>query len=137
MRLTSALVRLYAALLLVAGVALLFAPEVVFVGMAEGEGQDLVLAQLLGAALLGFAAANWTARGAVLGGIYGRAVVVGNQAFAFIGVLVLLRNLPAERGLTFWFFLLVLAFGAVLYSVLLYRSPRIKASPPEPPEEPG
>lgn len=129
MRLTSALVRLYAALLLVTGAALLFAPEVVFVGAAGSDVKALVLAQLVGAALLGFAAANWTARGAILGGIYGRAVVMGNQAFAFIGVLVLLRNLPAERGLAFWFFLLVLAFGAVLYSVLLYRSPK---APPEP-----
>lgn len=124
MRLTTTLVTLYAALLLAAGLALLFAPEVVF--PAAEAGAPLALAQLLGAALLGFAAADWTARHALLGGIYGRAVVAGNQVFAFVGALVLLKDVPAEGGLAFWAVLLVLVFGAVLFSVLLYRSPRLK-----------
>ena len=130
MTLISGLVRLYAALLLVAGAALLFAPEVAFSAATLAGPEPLVLAQLVGAALLGFAAANWTGRGAILGGIYGRAVVVGNQAFAFVGVLVLVRNLPSERSPAFWALLLVLVFGAGLYSVLLYRPPRPAALPP-------
>ena len=129
MRLTSGLVKLHAVLLLAVGVTLLFAPEVVFPAPKANISQPLVLAQLLGAALLGFAAAGWTARSSPLGGIYGRAVVVGQQTFSFIGLLVLLRNLPSERNLAVWGLLLVLAFGAVLYSVLLYLSPRLSKSP--------
>ena len=45
--------------------------------------------QLLGAALMGFAAMNWTARGAALSGIYGRAVVVGNLMHLLVGAFVL------------------------------------------------
>ena len=127
MTLTSGLVRAYAALLALSGLALLFAPELVVAD--SPDPRPPVLAQLVGASLLGFAAANWTGRGAVLGGIYGRAVVVGNQAFAFVGALVLLRSLPADPGAGFWVLLLVLAFGAVLYSVLLFRPPPHDAAP--------
>ena len=52
-----------------AGAVLLFAPREVM-----PASHPPVLVQLIGAALLGFALANWTARGAMLGGIYGRAV---------------------------------------------------------------
>ena len=54
--------------------------------------------------------------------------MVGHQTFSFIGLLVLLRNLPSGQNLAVWGLLLVLAFGAVLYSVLLYLSPRLSGS---------
>ncbi len=125
MKSISALVSLYAVVLLMAGVGLLFAPEA-FSPIAEGTAsQPLVLAQLIGAALLGFGTASWTARKTILGGIYGRAVVVGNQMFAFVGALVLLKSVPATPTPAFWGLLLVLALGAALYSVLLFRSPKM------------
>lgn len=122
------LLRLYAALLAAAGAVLLFAPEAS--GAADVRG--LVLAQLVGASLLGFAALTWAARGVVLGGIYGRAVVAGNQTFAVVGALVLGRHLlrapDAVAGALFG----LLVAGGVLYSVLLYGSPR----PPRPDRAP-
>ena len=55
------------------GALLLFAPEELSGVLVPGaNGGPLV--QLLGAALLGFGAMNWIARGAARGGIYGRAV---------------------------------------------------------------
>lgn len=80
--------------------------------------------QVVAASLLGFAAANWTARASILGGIYGRAVVVGNQMFSFVGTLVLLQALRLGPAPGVWALLGVLGAGAVLYSVLLYRPPR-------------
>ena len=65
----------------------------------------------------------WAARGLVLGGIYGRAVVVGNQTFAVVGALVLGRVFLADPNLPSGVLLGLLAFGAVLFSALLYRSP--------------
>lgn len=115
---TATLIRVYAALLAALGLALLFVPEVSGVAGAEALGQ------LVGAGLIGFAVVNWVGRGLVLGGVYGRALVAGNQAFAFIGALVLVRPVLADPSVPAATLLSVLAFGAILYSVLLYSSPK-------------
>ena len=104
-----------------AGVGLLFAPDLV--GSALIPGAAGPLAQLLGAALLGFATMNWTARGMALGGIYGRAVVAANQAHAFIGALVLVRWV-VDRGATLpmWVLTGVYLLAAVYFSWLMFFS---------------
>ncbi|HEX9953336.1 MAG TPA: hypothetical protein VGB53_16310 [Rubricoccaceae bacterium] len=106
----------YAGLLAVAGLVLLFAPEAV-------GSEPPVVAQLVGAAFLGFASLTWTARGLVIGGIYGRAVVAGNQTFSVVGALVLGRHLldgpSVAAGIGFG----ILLLGAVLFGVVLRRSP--------------
>ena len=114
-RLRGALIRVYAALLAAAGVAALFAPEVA--GTAAP-----VAVQVVGAALLGFAALTWNARGLVLGGIYGRAVTVGNQTFAFVAALVLGRRLLEAPSVAVGVLFGIVAFGAVLFTVLMYGS---------------
>jgi hypothetical protein len=73
------------------GLLLLFGPEQVS-GLLGAEPTPHPLLQLLGAALLGFAAMNWIARGSVLGGIYGRAVVGANQTHLTVGALLLLKR---------------------------------------------
>ena len=50
----------------------------------------LWLGQLLGSAWLGVAALNWASRATILGGIYGRPIVLANLAIYFTGVLVML-----------------------------------------------
>ncbi len=120
----SLLTRAYAVALALAGAALVFAPEL----LAEGGAASI--AQAFGAALFAFGAANWTARGMVLGGIYGRPLVVGNQAFALVAALVLVRHPPTPAGPALWVVVALLAAGAVLYSVLLYRPPA--AAPADP-----
>ncbi len=116
---TSKVVSIYAVLLLVGGGALLFVPDVLIAG--DASPQASVLGQLVGAALLGFGVMGWTARGLVLGGIYGRAVVAGLQAFTFVATLVLLSSRPPTVALAYWLLLGVLALGAVLFSILLFR----------------
>ncbi|MDT0631063.1 hypothetical protein RQM47_02085 [Rubrivirga sp. S365] len=121
----------YAVLLAAAGAVFLFVPDIVFPDARAG-GPAALAAQLFGAALLGFAALCWAGRGALLGGIYGRPIVVGNQAFAVVGTLVVLGGLPPEAGPGLWGLLAVLVFGAALWSVLLFRSPRRDGPPPRP-----
>lgn len=117
--LTSRLVTAYAVLLAASGGMLLFVPEALLGG--EASPQSLLPSQLVGAALLGFGVMGWTARGLVLGGIYGRAVVAGLQAFTFVATLVLLSSRPPTATLAYWLLLGLLALGAVLFSILLFR----------------
>lgn len=49
------------------------------------------IVQLAGAALVGFALVNWTARGTLIGGIYGRPIALGNFGHFAIGAIVLMK----------------------------------------------
>jgi hypothetical protein len=115
----------------VIGVLLLFAPEEVgsiFIPRADrGIGDDGLLLQLLGAALLGFGAMNWTARGSVLGGIYGRAVVAGNQTHLTIGAILLVKHGVVTGGsLAYWVLTAFYVLGAALFLHLSFFSPGIR-----------
>lgn len=102
------------------GAALLFAGKEIS-GAVFRRPDVAPLASLLGAALLGFGAMNWTARRSILGGIYGRAVVGGNQAHFVVGAIVLLRHGIASGGPPgFWVLTGLYVLGAGLFSFLLF-----------------
>lgn len=117
--------RLSAAVLLLGGVTLLFAPDVVLPALvADFPPAAMWLGQLLAAAWLGVAALNWLQRGALLGGIYGRAVVLANCALYFISTLSLLRALvDGSAPPLLWLVFTPLAVLAVVYGALLLRGP--------------
>ncbi len=110
------------------GALLLFAPKEMAESLIAGtDGGPLV--QLLGAALLGFAAMNWIARGSVLGGIYGRAVVAGNQTHLTIGALLLLKHGVVAGGRpSYWILTGIYVLAAGLFTYLFFsagtRTPR-------------
>ena len=106
-----------------AGVLFLFAPQEVGAALSPGTRAD-PLFQLLGAALLGFAAMNWTARGAALGGIYGRAVVVGNLMHLLVGAFVLVSRSASNDTVTPAFLVLtgLYVLGAALFVYLTFFS---------------
>ena len=85
-----------AVVLAVTGVALLFAPSEV-ASAIERESSPL-MAQLLGASLIGAGAANWLARRSSVGGIYGRSIVVGNMVLFGISALVSARAYVSHGG---------------------------------------
>ena len=105
------------------GAVLLFAPDEASRVLILGSDTPVVL-QLLGAGLLGYAAANWIARGAALGGIYGRSVVAGNQAHLTIGTLLLVRHGVDVGGAHagYWAFTGLYALGAGFFSYLMFFS---------------
>lgn len=81
------------------------------------------LTSMFAAALFGFAGLNWTARGSALGGIYGRAVVVGNHWHFVVGAMVLLRHgLSREASATLWILTAGYVLGAMYFSYLLFAS---------------
>ena len=104
------------------GTLLLFAPAEVSDALAPAATASAIV-QVCGAAILGFAAMNWTARGSALGGIYGRAVVVGNQTHLMIGALLLVSGLiDAPRPLAYWVLAGLYICGAVFFSYLTFFS---------------
>jgi hypothetical protein len=106
---------------------LLFAPDEVSGMLMSGAGGG-PLVQLLGAALLGCGATNWIARGAALGGIYGRAVVAGNQTHLTIGALLLVRR-GVDGGAnhpSYWVLTGLYVLGAGLFGYLTFFSSGIR-----------
>ena len=108
------------------GVALLFAPSELGRLMTASHAALVspVTLQLWAAALLGLGAINWIGRGLTLGGIYGRALVVGNLAHWTVGTLVGVRaalDRPSSPAL--WVGAGLYGVFAVLFYWLLKRHP--------------
>jgi hypothetical protein len=114
--------------LLALGAAFVFAGAELASALGWSGGEPM--SSLLGGALFGLGGANWMARSSPMGGIYGRAVVLGTQVHFVVGAAALLRHVartPASPGS-----LAVTAFyvlGATVYAYLLFaRSVRAPAS---------
>jgi hypothetical protein len=117
--------RASASLLLIAGLALLFAADDILPRLIPGfPVTGAWLGQLLGGAWLGVAGLNWLNRGARLGGIYGRPVVATNAIVYFVSAMVLLKIVmrPAAPALLVLVTILFVLFAG-LYTWLLYRGP--------------
>lgn len=123
---TRALMVTSAAVTGAAGIALLFAPGEVYrlaAGAPASPATEGAL-QLWAAALLGLGAVNWVGRGLILGGIYGRALVLGNLAHWTVGALVMLRALFDRPGVPApWIVTAVYGVLAFLFAGLLRRHP--------------
>ena len=117
--------RASAGLLLIGGLGLLFAPDVILPRLIpEYPETGLWLGQLLGAAWLALAALNWLSRTSLLGGIYGRSVVMPNAAFYFIAAMVLIKAVSAHTMPAWvWIVMFPVALMAGVYSWLLFRGP--------------
>ncbi len=115
-----------ALLLAAAGLAFLFAPSEVqgLLPPPGGAAAPPLFLQLWSAALLGLAATSWTGRGMTLGGIYGRALVLGNLVHWTVGALVAVRAAaddPASGVL--WAAVAVHGAFALAFGRLLRRHP--------------
>jgi hypothetical protein len=114
--------------LMALGAAFVFAGAETTGALGWSGGEPL--ASLFGGALVGLGAANWMARSSPMGGIYGRAVVIGTQAHFVVGAAALLRYVtrvqasPGGLAVTAFY-----ALGAALYAyLLLARGVRAPAS---------
>src|SRR5437868_4887026 len=117
--------RVSACLLLAGGLALLFAADDILPRLVPGfPAGGAWLGQLLGAAWLGLAALDWYGGANLLGGIYGRPIVLANAAVYFISALVLVKVLMNGQVASL---LLLLTAPVVLlaatYTWLLFRGP--------------
>jgi hypothetical protein len=104
-----------------AGAACLFAPEELAAGFGANVAFLPVLIQLAGALYLGFAMANWTAKGSSIGGIYGRPLSMANLTHFAIGTLALLRFVLTHRSSAVTnAVLIVYALFAVLFAYVVF-----------------
>ena len=110
-----------------AGIALSFFPQEITVLLDAHTTTTLtVILQLLGALYFGFAMLNWMAKDSLLGGIYGRPIVVGNMAHFVVGALALLKVVSQNQQTIIWMTTIVYAIFAVLFSLVMYKSPHNK-----------
>jgi hypothetical protein len=121
---SSTISRVSATLLAAGGLALLFASDEVLPRVSPGfPATAHWIGQLLGAAWLGLAALNWIHRRAVLGGVYGRPIVMANLMHYFIAALALVRaSIDGTPG-RIWPLALPAITLALAYGALLLRGP--------------
>lgn len=118
---TSRIVSSASALVLAAlGGVLLFAADELLPRLVPGvQAEAAWTGQVLGAAWLGLAALNWLSRGSVLGGIYGRPIVMANAVMYFITTTAVVKAPFAGAPLA----ACLPVIFAVLYGSLLFRGP--------------
>lgn len=130
MDLSRAIMAASAAVLGLFGVAGTFAPDHVLRVLDTPPSAALMLVvQVLGALYLGFAALNWMARHLLIGGIYGRPIVIANLMHFLVAGLGLIRSVAGNTEVApLWpVAVLYLAFAAA-FGMLLFRHP-VRAAP--------
>ena len=111
------------------GVSASFLPSemLAHAGAPAGWFPELMI-QVAGAAFIALALLNWSARGNLLGGIYGRPVALANFAQFAIGAVTLLKNVgdvrdfPVLLVVTAGYALFAAWFGYVLFGAGPVRS---------------
>jgi hypothetical protein len=66
---------------------------------------------------------NWTAKGNLIGGIYGRPIAIGNLTHFVMGALVLIKNYFSSNGVIILIAAIVYMLYAVLFSVVFFTHP--------------
>jgi hypothetical protein len=119
---TRMLMAFSSAFLALLGVVFSFAPVELLVGLGAPSAAPLpVLLQLAGASYFGLALANWTARGAIIGGIYARPLSLGNFVHFLSGSLALIKHAlaggvqPTLFGVLAGYTLLAIGFGYLVF----------------------
>lgn len=111
-----------AAWLAAAGLGLTFAADDLLAALVPGFPPAAAwVGQVLGAAWFGVAALNWLQRRTVLGGIYGRPIVLTNVFLYGVGTLSLIGS--ASRGGVPLALVGIMATFALAYTALLLRGP--------------
>jgi hypothetical protein len=88
-----------------------------------------LLVQLLGALFLAFAITNWISRGSLIGGIYNRAVAMGNLMHFTIGALTLTKAVFAsDRSVAMMIVATIYVVFALAFARVAFGSPVMTAA---------
>ena len=104
------------------GLGATFLPQEILAHVGAAPEPPLVLiVQALGALYLGFAVVNWMSKGSLLGGIYGRPLVVGNMLHFTVMAIALVRYVltvtapPVLLVVALVYLTFAIWFGALLF----------------------
>ena len=93
------------------GVGLTFMPEEISRYLTSDINQtSLLTLQILGAAYLGFAMLNWMTKNNLIGGIYGKPLIIGNLVHFLVSVLALIKIIGIHEN----------NFGIILTLTIIY-----------------
>lgn len=115
-----------ALLLIAAGLICSFLPHELTQWLGIGGDQTIpMVLKIVGALYFAFGMVNWTAKETLLGGIYGRPVVIGNLSHFVIGALALLKGMSLQSHPTIIIVITaVYTVYAVLFGSIFFRTPQ-------------
>jgi hypothetical protein len=114
----------------VLGLIVSFLPQEILqaLGVESGRPQVIIM-QILGALWMGFAMINWMCREILIGGIYGRPVLVGNVMHFVVGGLALIKGaFFSSNEWIIWLVSLTYGIFALCFSLLIFTHP-LKKTP--------
>ena len=121
---TRILMMLSAALMAIIGTAFSFMPhEVLGLHGTTPDNATVMLIRMAGAAYLGFAILNWTARGILMGGIYARPVALGNALHFWMIAIMLVRAAFTFGAVPLIISAAVFSVFAAWFGYVLFRPP--------------
>ena len=124
---TKLLMTVSSVLLLAAGIAITFLPQEILAQFSAQPNQELTLTlQILGAFYFAFGMVNWLAKESLLGGIYGRPIVVGNVTHFLIGALALIKGIMLHGNVLLWSAAVVYTLFAAAFTITMYSHPKPK-----------
>jgi len=121
---TRILMTLSAAFMAIIGLAFSFMPQEVL-GMhgTIPDNATVLLIQMAGAAYLGFAMLNWSARGVIIGGIYAKPITVGNFLHFAMVAISLIKAAIAFAAVPLMISAAVFSAFAIWFGLVLFKPP--------------
>jgi len=121
---TRYLMILSAALMAIIGIAFSFLPqEVLGLHGTVPDTATVMLVQMAGAAYLGFAMLNWTARGILIGGVYAKPVAIGNALHFMMVAIMLVKAAFTFGAVPLMISAAVFSTFAIWFGYVLFRPP--------------
>jgi hypothetical protein len=84
---------------------------------------DPLIVQMLGAVYFAFAMMNWTAKGNLIGGIYGRPIAISNLTHFVMGSLLLVKGYAAYQLYSLIIPAVVYSGFAISYAIVFFTHP--------------
>jgi len=113
-----------------AGIALSFLPGEIWRWLygepATGTQHPEILLQIIGALYFAFGMVNWTSKGNLIGGIYGRPIAIGNLTHFIIAGIALVKYYFANPTTVLLPVAVMYAILALLFSIVFFTHPLSK-----------